>query len=544
MSVRRPVSRVLVVGGGTAGWLAASYLQRALGSSIEVALVESQRIGVIGVGEGTANTFPHTMAFLGLDERDWMPRCNATYKLGIKYNGWNRPESDGSASSYFHCFYDRPDPLHGPWDKPLFSFHTKGFSLVYYWLKRWLQDRAEPFSAYCGPHDEMAQRNAAPHPLAGASARDPSLTYGYHVDASAVGGVLRELSLQRGVKHHYGDVVSAELDEQGFITAVSTEQGQRFEADLFIDCTGFRRALIGKTLEEPFIDYSKHLLCDAAVAIRRDHDLDKRGVRNHTVATALDAGWAWQIPLYHREGCGYVYSSDSIDRDQAERELRSHIGVTEDEHEALHLRMRIGRNRNSWVRNCVSIGLSSAFVEPLEASTIVFMEFALYNLVAQFPHRDFDPGRIERWNGVISQAYDDIRDFIVLHYILSDRSDTDFWRRVQSDTEVPTSLSDKMQQMRDGVVMPSEIGLSPFALRSWACVMSGMRFDYSAWPPILDHVPEDFVDEVLQSSLASSRAVASSMPEHLDYLRQLHACAPRRGESRSLVSDGAMGESD
>lgn len=531
---------MLVVGGGTAGWLSAAYLQRALGSRVEITLVESQRVGVLGVGEGTANTFPHTMAFLGLDEREWMPRCNATYKVGIMYDRWNTPAADGSPSSYFHCFYDRPDPLLGPWEKPLFASHTRGFSIVYYWLKRWLQGKAAPFSQYCGPHDAMARAGKAPR-FTGVD--HPELTYGYHVDASAVGAMLGELTRERGVAHHFGDVDHVVLDARGFIQAVTTEQGQRFEADLFIDCTGFRRALIGGALEEPFVDYSKHLLCDAAVAIRRDHDLSARGIRNHTRATGMRAGWAWEIPLYHREGCGYVYASGSIDKDQAERELRAEIGVPAGTHDALHLRMKIGRNRHSWVRNCVSIGLSSAFVEPLEASTIVFMEFALFNLVAQFPDRDFEPKRRARWNGIIAQAYDDIRDFIVLHYILSDRNDTEFWRRVQTETQVPTSLSDKIEQMRAGIVLPSEIGLSPFALRSWACVMSGMRMEYSAWPPVIDVIDDAFVDGVLQGAVDEAARICGGLPSHESYLRQLHgsAVSGAHGGTR-ITSDGAMGE--
>jgi tryptophan halogenase len=290
---------------------------------------------------------------------------------------------------------------------------------------------------------------------------------------------------------------------------------------MFIDCSGFRGLLINGALEEPFMSDAKYLACDAAVALPAANMPERDGILPYTTATALSAGWSWRVPLFHRFGCGYVYSSDHLDASAAEQELRDLLGPTAGE-TANHLRMRVGRCRRSWVNNCVAIGLSSCFLEPLESTAIFLVEYQLAQLVNLFPSRRFAPARIHRYNETLNDMYDHLRDFIVMHYCTTTRNDTPFWRRIRDDMPIPDSLATTLEEYRAGVMPQDRLRFRLFRSRSYAAILSGMGVYPEYGPPILDHAPVAAGDALLAEIAERTAALLARLPTHYDYVRGLH----------------------
>ena len=504
----KDIETIVIVGGGTAGWLSAVYLNRALNRAGErpcrITLIESSDIGIIGVGESTVPTLRDTFAFLGLDEVEWMTRCQATFKLAIKFVGWSgRSVQD----SYWHPF-EPPPQLHG-------------LELVHYWLKRHLAGDQTPYDRSAYSVVAACEAGKAPKDFS-----DPryegQVRYAYHLDAGLLATYLKEVGKQRGIIHLVDHVQRAVLTEDGYLSHLITANSGDLYADFFLDCSGFRGLLINQTLGEPFIDDGESLLCDRAVTMAVPQNETEPKINPYTTATALSAGWAWHAPLFTRSGNGYVYASRFCSSDQAEHEFRTHLGPVADSLEARHLTMRVGRTRRAWVKNCVSIGLSSGFIEPLESTGIYLIEMGLQNLLTYFPDKDFDPQQLDRYNQLMAYQYEHIRDFIIMHYCLTQREDSPFWQANKYQLTIPASLQAKLALWRSALPIQEEtLETGFFRAPSYACVLSGLNFLPERPLPILTHISPNEAHAAFDRIQAEAEHWRNKLPDHVKTLRRL-----------------------
>jgi hypothetical protein len=417
------IRKLVILGGGTAGWMTASYLGKALHDSVDITVLEAPSVPRIGVGEATIpNLQTAFFDFLGIEESEWMRECNASFKLGIKFINWRtagestpqpRATADGGADAFHHIFGQLPT--------------HDGVPLSHYWLRKRNQDpNTGDFDRSCYKEPPLFDHNLAPRTLDGTRATH----YAWHFDAHLVADFLRRFATEKqGVTHIEDELVEVVQDERGFVTALKTKGGRTLDGDLFVDCSGFRSLLVNKTMGEPFIDSGDHLLCDRAIASSVPHDDENDGgVEPYTSSIAMDAGWTWKIPMLGRFGSGYVYSSDFTSDDQATEDFCRLWGLDPSTAKVNRVRFRIGRNRRAWVKNVVGVGLASCFVEPLESTGIYFIYAAVYQLAKHFPDKRFDPVLADRFNREIETMFEDTRDFIQAHYYFSPRNDTEFWR--------------------------------------------------------------------------------------------------------------------
>ena len=386
------VKRVLIVGGGTAGWLTAAFLARTLGTgaddaSVHITLVESKEIGIIGVGEGTFPSIRGTLAAIGIDEGEFIRSCDATFKQGIKFADWVRPAGTPGADHYFHPF-------------SLPSQRPGGPELLPYWL----QGAAAPgagFAAAATMQKRVADASRAPK-----RATDPDfmgpLNYAYHFDAGKFAALLASHARRLGVHHVLATVERVQLDSDGAIGAVHTREAGALEADLYIDCTGFRAALIGDALGSPFQSVNDVLFVDRALAMQVPYDRPDAPIPSYTIATAHEAGWTWDIGLHGRRGIGYVYSSRHTSDERAEQVLRGYIGAAADALSPRQLKLNVGYRAQHWVKNCAAVGLSGGFLEPLESSGIGLIETAAYLIGYLFPHDGDMAAAARTYNDVMS----------------------------------------------------------------------------------------------------------------------------------------------
>ena len=416
--------RVLVVGGGSAGWITAAYLNASLNTPTQqnalIGLIESDKIGRIGVGEATIPTIKRTLARIGIREKDFMQATDATFKQAIRFDNWAEP-----GHHYYHPF-DRLTAL---------NFDYRGL--------RWLaSNRSVKYANTVTPQTEFCDEGLGPK-HAGYPDYQGTIAYAYHLDAEKFADSLRDYSKPRGVQHLIDDVVEVEQHENGDIAAVKTESGKRIEADIFVDCTGFARLLIGKTLGAEYESFADWLLCDRAVAMRVPYDVKPvDNIRPYTKSTALDSGWVWDIGLRDRRGTGYVYSSQFLSDEQAEADLRAFEGPHCAELPARVLKFATGRIKNPWTRNVVAVGLSAGFLEPLESTGIFFAEEGVDYLAELFPRLgEMDKAR-DMYNRRMNDRYDEAVDFINLHYVLSKRRDTPFWREATSEARTTPRIKE------------------------------------------------------------------------------------------------------
>ena len=499
MDTQNRIRNITVVGGGSAGWMAAAALATYLGKGASVRLVESEEIGIVGVGEASV---PHIKMFngqwLGIDEAEFVKRTQGTIKLGIEFNNWSR-----IGDSYIHGFGAIGRSL-GP-----LPFHQ-------FWLKLHQQGRAGPIGEY-SPQTVMApqgkfapgDRNAAPgSPLA-------DLAYAYHFDATLYARYLRELAEQRGVRRIEGRIVGVQQRAaDGFIESVTLENGERIGGDLFIDCSGFRGLLIEQTLETGYEDWSHWLPCDRAMAVPSE-GVDP--ITPYTRSTALAAGWQWRIPLQHRVGNGYVYSSRHLSDDEAAATLLAKLDGKALA-EPRKLAFTTGMRKKFWNKNVVALGLASGFLEPLESTSIYLAQSGITRLLALFPQRDFNPLLIERFNRESAFEYERIRDFLILHYNATERDDTPFWDYCRT-MPIPDSLRETVELFRaDGRYFRN--GEDFFALPSWVQVMLGQRIVPQGYHPIVDEMPEDRLVEVVEGLRANLKQAVATMPTHQEWINR------------------------
>lgn len=506
MTTDNRISNITIVGGGSAGWMAAAALATYLGKGATIRLIESEEIGIVGVGEASV---PHIKLFngqfLGIDEAEFVKRTQGTIKLGIQFKDWGR-----IGDSYVHGFGAIGRSL-GP-----LPFHQ-------FWLKLFHAGRAEPIGAY-SPQTVMApqgkfapgDRNAAPKsPLA-------DIAYAYHFDATLYARYLRELSEQRGVQRIEGKIVAVnQRAGDGFIESVTMENGQIVGGVLFIDCSGFRGLLIEQTLKTGYVDWSHWLPCDRAMAVPSE---SVQPITPYTRATARAAGWQWRIPLQHRVGNGYVYSSQYISDDEAAATLLANLDG-KPLAEPRPLRFTTGMRSKFWNKNVVALGLASGFLEPLESTSIYLAQSGVTRLLSLFPKRDFNPLLAERYNRESVFEYERIRDFLILHYNATERNDTPFWNYCRT-MAIPDSLSEAIELFRcDGRYFRN--GEDFFALPSWVQVMLGQRIVPQGYHPIVDDMPEDRLFEYVDGMRATLADAVASMPTHGDWIaRYWKASAP------------------
>lgn len=501
MSEAGPVESVLIVGGGAAGWMTAAALARAFGRRLKITVVESEEIGTVGVGEATIPQIKTLNQFLGFDEDDFLRATQGTIKLGIEFNGWGR-----AGQSYIHAFGDIGAPL------GMTPFH-------HYFLRA----RA---GGLAGDLRDFSLNAAAARE--GRVARLPriegtrlnGLAYAFHFDAALYGAYLRAFAEGAGVARREGRIVDVALrGEDGFIDHVTMADGLTLGADLFIDCSGFRALLIEGALGAGYDDWSDVLPCDRAVAVPCAHG---GAFRPYTEAIADRAGWRWRIPLQHRVGNGHVYCSDHVDDDGAANALLAGL-----EGEALaeprFLRFTTGVRRNIWVRNCVAVGLSSGFLEPLESTSIHLAQSAVSRLVSLFPDRAFEPALTAEFNRQMRFEMERIRDFLVLHYAANDRDDGPFWRRMR-EMSLPETLCEKVALFREsGRVTRWNEEL--FTENAWLQVFLGQNIEPARWHPLADALDEGDLREFLQNLRTVIARAVAAMDDHRAFIDKHCAAA-------------------
>lgn len=513
------IKKILIVGGGTSGWLTAGFLNKALGDSIKITLLESSDVGTIGVGEATVPTLRTTMEYIGFKEDEWLPEVNGTFKSAIKFVNWDHnPEKDND-HYYWHPFAERPEVMAHPYDSPWFIAFGHGVSLFHYALKKRLLGDSNPIVGMYNPLVSLCENKQSPKRL---TEKESGIRTAYHMDAGLLTQFLRKKLTARGINNIIDHMVNINKNDEGFIQSITTKGGQTIDADLFIDCTGFKGLLINESMGAPFESHNDSLLCNSAVAISSKNNPEADGISPYTTATALSSGWIWDIPLFNRSGCGYVYSDEFINKEQAETELREFLGDRCNDSKANHIKMRVGKTLTPWVKNCVAIGLSSCFIEPLESTGIMLTELGAALLVSQFPDKSFNQGQIDTYNNMIRKSYDEVKDFIIMHYVLSKRNDTPFWRAVQSKTFVPDSLKMKMDGFSGSLPTLDSIQVDVFPASSYVAVLDGYGHIPKEPYPLLEQIGYEHGNKILDESQKRVEYFVNNMPDHYEYIKCLY----------------------
>jgi tryptophan halogenase len=497
-----PIRKIVIVGGGSAGWMTAAPLSQRLAEHCEVVLVESPEIGTIGVGEATLPTIRYFNRALGLDGADFVRRTQATFKLGIEFRDWGHV-----GNRFFHGFGD-----YGP--------TIDGRSPYLHWLRlarsgstrRPLEDFSVPAV--------MARHHRFTPPAGEQASASNAFSYGFHFDAGLYAAYLRDYAMQRGVKRIEAKIDGVDLHpETGFITALRLSDGRRVDGELFIDCSGFRGLLIQGAMQSEYEDWSAQLPCNSAWAVPSTR-LEK--LTPFTRSTAQRAGWQWRIPLQHRTGNGHVYCNGFTTDDEAAKTLLEVLdGRPLDD--PRQLRFTTGRRRRQWVKNCVAIGLSAGFLEPLESTSLNLIETAVGTLIQNFPDSTFNRGLSEEFNRQMAIRYESVRDFIILHYKLTRRSDSEFWRYC-ADISLPDGLRHQIELFKQTgrVVVYDPNG---FMEPSFVAIMTGLGIHPASYDPFVDLMDLGRLRQHFEGVHTAIAMTVRDMPDHTEYIAR-HVAAP------------------
>lgn len=459
----KPIKKITILGGGTAGWMSALFLAsfaKRGQKNLHVSLIESPNIPTVGVGEATVPGMPNLLRMCGISEQRFFKACNASFKLGVLFDNWN-VDRKGRPVAYVNPF-GRGRPIEGV--DPSWYFLTdtpKHFDYV----------------QTIAPSVDLWKAAKGPRPL-GAKPFDNTIGFAYHLDAGKFAGLLKDVCVERGVEHILDDMVSVKQDERGFVLALELERTGRHDVELLIDCTGFRGLVINEALKVPFESYSKYLGNDRAMAVQLPHP-DPNRIEPMTRSTALGAGWSWRVPLFNRIGTGYVFSSAYRTDEQAADEFRAHLASFHPDGAKAEPRvipMRVGRTARAWDKNVVAIGLTGGFIEPLESTAIYMIEMGLRWLLEYFPDSDFAPPVRDRYNKVSEGLYAEVRDFICLHYALNNRDDDPYWIDARTELDVPDSLAENIEVWKYNLPTMYDLGAHMlFSPATYTAVLLGKR---------------------------------------------------------------------
>jgi len=515
----QPVRNVTIVGGGTAGWLAAVLLRKVLDDRVAITLIESPKIPTVGVGEATVPNMPQTLKLLGISDQEFFRTCNASFKLGVVFSDWNT-DRHGKFISYINPFSSAP------------QLQVYDWADFYRHFGAGQRDYVQSYS----PLMDMVRACKGPRML-NLPKTDSRLPYAFHLDAVKFAELLRGVGVERGVTHILDDVDGVDLDERGFIAAVKLRDHGRHPVELVVDCTGFRSLILGDALKEPFVSYSKYLGNDRAMAVQIPHPHPEK-LEPATRSTALGAGWSWRVPLFNRIGTGYVFSSAHRSDDAARDEFLAHLGPAGKGAEPRIIPMRIGRARNAWVKNCVAIGLSGGFIEPLESTAIHMTDMGVRWLATHFPDTDYAKPLRRQYNKTVDALYNEVRDFICLHYALNNRTDSQYWIDARESLDVPGRLAALLElwahrppahtdletqylfttSTYNTVLLGKQVYQTGFGVKR---PDSAIRLDRGAWMRALDQTAKVNAAEVKRKA------------DHRSLLRQL------RGEAGPVRTPGA-----
>ncbi len=492
--MNKAIQTVVIVGGGTAGWVTAALLIKVLGNALKVRLIESEQIGTVGVGEATIPPILTLNKALGIDEAEFLRETKGTIKLGIEFENWK-----GRGDCYMHTFGNIGK------DFPFCSFH-------HFWNRGAMEGRDDTLWDY-SLNFKAAKQNRFTKLERIEKGNLQGLAYAYHFDAGLYAAYLRKFSERLGVVRTEGIIDEVALDaETGFIESVTLQGGERVAGDLFVDCTGFRGLLIEQHLNTGYEDWTHWLPCDRAVAVPCE---SVTPILPYTRSIAHDAGWQWRIPLQHRISNGLVYCSKYLSEDEAASLLLANLDG-EPLAEPRTLYFRTGRRNQQWRRNCVSIGLASGFLEPLESTSIHLIQSGVIRLLKHFPHAGINASEVDEYNRQSRQEWEYIRDFIILHYHLNERDDSQFWRECRR-MEIPESLARRMELFRDtGKIFREQDEL--FTEIGWQQVMIGQGLVPRDYHPLVDALTKEQLDEFLDNVKGIIDETVPKLPTHEEFL--------------------------
>lgn len=490
MSKTPKIHKYIIAGGGTAGWMAAAMISKIMGKQIDLTVVESDAIGTVGVGEATIPPLLKFNRFLGVNEAEFMRETQATFKLGISFENWKNVGED-----YFHSF--------GHTGK---DHWTSGFQ--HFWLGGRARGLATEFEDYClevvaGLDGKFAQLP------------DNGLNYAYHLDSSRYAKFLRKIAEENGTIRKEGKIEDVTLDSgSGYIRSLVLESGETLDADFFFDCTGFRSILMGKALDVGYDDWSNYLPCDSAIAVQTK---SVGTPKPYTRAIAHDAGWQWRIPLQHRTGNGLVYCSKYMDQDTALDRLTNNLEgemITDPK----FIRFTTGARERQWEKNCVTLGLSGGFMEPLESTSIHLIQRSILRFLRMVPSDEISMADVKEFNEQTFEDMDKIRDFLIMHYCVTDRRDTEFWRYV-SNMQIPDSVQQKIDLFSDTarVFRKNE---ELFAENSWIQCMMGQGIIPKSYHPIADKMTDEELKYFLGTIKNNISRTVSTLPIHGEYVKR------------------------
>jgi len=511
--VGQPINSITIVGGGTAGWMAALILNNYFGQKMRagqkmsITLIESPNVPTVGVGEATVPGMPRTLRSAGISESAFFKTCNASFKLGVLFANWNVDKA-GKPIDYVNPFAS-PQAV-------------GGLEAAYYFLQHGAG--ACDFTQVFSPSVDLARANKGPRPL-GDKPYALKVGHAYHLDAGKFANMMRDICISRGVKHVLEDVVHVEQDENGYISALELAESGRYETELVLDCTGFKGIIINEVLKEPFVSYARYLANDRAMAVQIPHP-DPNKIPSLTRSYALGAGWVWRVPLYNRIGTGYVYSSAHRTDEEARDEFVAHLGDTWNGVEPRVIPMRVGRNRNAWVKNVVALGLSGGFIEPLESTAIHMIDTAVRWLITYFPDGDYPDPLRDRYNKLMNSLYDEVRDFICLHYALGNRTDSQYWIDAREALEVPDSLAENLELWRHTLPGPYDLEFdSLFSYGTYQAVLMGKRVYETGFaaPGFMRNLEmrADLWSQYLKKARGTIDQMVHHMADHYTLLREL-----------------------
>lgn len=509
----KEIKRIVIVGGGTAGWLSAAHLAKHFriqeAGTPEIVLIESEEIGRIGVGEATLPTIRYALQYLGIDEFEFMRATSATFKQAIRFENWAYNPGTAQPNAFYHTFQ--------------LPFRVRNASPLAYWIKS-SRESEESYVDFAVPQGKICDAGLAPFQYNPRS-KPNGLMFAYHFDANQFAFFLKEYSISRGVKHHLGSVTEVTTDPNGDIFSLKVKDQPDLKGDLFVDCTGFSAHLIERKLGSKFKSANPILFCDKAVTLQVPYDRPDEPIRPFTLTTAQENGWTWDIGLTNRRGIGYVYSSRHSTPDRAEEVLRQYIGTSALGLTPRHLDMRVGYRDQQWVKNCIAIGLSAGFLEPLESTGIAQVTLALNRLVNSLNLRGHNEFARTNFNNNMSQWFSHVIEFIKMHYCLTKRTDSAFW----TENTHPDSIPDRLKELLDALrwrpmnVFDQSLRHAGFGEDSYEQILVGM----GCVPDISgeEHLyPYDAIAGVKHTQVGKQvRLALSALPTHREVIDRINS---------------------